>query len=171
MQFYKGDSRDCTDKPSDQESSKDCKVGIHKTTRYPGMHPAERFRRPLQRSQKHWAVLKLQLGTQQYYTSRYKDSGMLPVSVKLVLVSKRHKLTCRSTGQRAEVFKDHGPGAPVWLSWLSVQLRSWSHGSWVWAPRRASCWQQGAWSLLQRLCLPLSVPPPLILFLSKINQQ
>ena len=33
-------------------------------------------------------------------------------------------------------------GAPGWLSWISVrlELRSWSHGSWVQAPRQALCW-------------------------------
>ena len=36
------------------------------------------------------------------------------------------------------VFKN-GIGVPGWLSQLStrLQLRSWSHGSWVWAPHRA----------------------------------
>ena len=35
--------------------------------------------------------------------------------------------------------KCHFWGVPGWLSWLSVrlQLRSWSHGSWVWAPHWA----------------------------------
>ena len=51
-------------------------------------------------------------------------------------------------------------GAPGWLSQLSVRLwfRSWSCGPWVWAPHQALCWQLGAWSLLQILCLPLSLP-------------
>ena len=37
-------------------------------------------------------------------------------------------------------------GAPGWLSRLSIWLwfRSWSHGSWVWAPHRALCCQHGA---------------------------
>ena len=51
------------------------------------------------------------------------------------------------------------PGAPGWLSQLSVrlQLRSWSYGSWVRAPPRALCWQLRACSLLLTLCLhPLS---------------
>ena len=53
-------------------------------------------------------------------------------------------------------------GAPGWLSQLGVrlQLRSWSHGPWVWAPRRALCWQLRAWSLFQILCLPLSLTFP-----------
>ena len=48
-------------------------------------------------------------------------------------------------------------GAPGWLSRLSVWLwlRSWSHGLWVWAPRRALCWQLRAWGLFT-LCLFLS---------------
>ena len=53
-------------------------------------------------------------------------------------------------------------GAPGWLSRLSVWLwlRSWSHGLWVRAPHWALCWQLRAWSLLQILCLPLSLPLP-----------
>ena len=53
-------------------------------------------------------------------------------------------------------------GAPGWLGRLSVRLRlrSWSRGPWVWAPRRALCWQLGAWSLFRILCLPLSLPLP-----------
>ena len=53
-------------------------------------------------------------------------------------------------------------GAPGWLSQLSVrlQLRSWSHSPWGWAPRRALCWQLRAWSLLRMLCLPLSLSLP-----------
>ena len=53
-------------------------------------------------------------------------------------------------------------GAPVWLSRLNIKhrLRSRSHGRWVRAPRRGLCWQLGAWSLLQILCLPLSLPLP-----------
>ena len=52
--------------------------------------------------------------------------------------------------------------APGWLSRLSVQLwlGSWSHGWWVRAPRRALCWQLGAWSLLWIPCLPISLPFP-----------
>ena len=64
-------------------------------------------------------------------------------------------------------------GEPGWLSQLSVWLwlRSWSHGSWVQAPRRALCWQLRAWSLLRMLRLPLSASPllALCLSLSKIN--
>ena len=64
---------------------------------------------------------------------------------------------------------------PGWLSQLSIrlQLRSWTHGSWVQGPCRALCWQLRPWSLLQILCLPLSLCPSpahtLSLFLSKIN--
>ena len=49
-----------------------------------------------------------------------------------------------------------------WLSRLSgwLQLRSWSHGPWVQALRRALCWQLRAWSLFQILCLPLSLTLP-----------
>ena len=50
-------------------------------------------------------------------------------------------------------------GAPGWLSQLSVWLwlRSWSHSSWVQVPRWALCWWLRACSLLQILCLPLSL--------------
>ena len=42
--------------------------------------------------------------------------------------------------------KDYNRRAPGWLSQLSLWLwlRLWSHGSWVWALRRALCWQPGA---------------------------
>ena len=45
---------------------------------------------------------------------------------------------------------------------LSVQLplRSWSCSLWVWALRGTLCWQLGAWSLPQILCLPFSLPLP-----------
>ena len=70
--------------------------------------------------------------------------------------------------------KEH-PGAPGWLSRLSIQLwlRSWSPSLWVRAPHRALCWQLRAWSLLQILCLLLSLPLPrsFSLSLSKINIQ
>ena len=60
-------------------------------------------------------------------------------------------------------------GAPGGLSLLStwLQLKSWSQGSWVRAPCWALCWQLRAWSLLQILCLPLSLstPPSLTLCL------
>ena len=48
-----------------------------------------------------------------------------------------------------------------WLCWLGVRLRlrSWSHGSWVWAPCQALCWQLRVWSLLRILCLPLCPSP------------
>ena len=66
----------------------------------------------------------------------------------------------------------------LWLSWLSIwlRLRSWSQGSWVQAPCRALCWQLTARSLLQILCLLLSLCPSpahtlsLSLSLSKINK-
>ena len=67
-------------------------------------------------------------------------------------------------------------GVPRWLSGLSfwLWLGLWSHGSWVWAPHQALCWQLRAWSLLQILCLPLSLPFPCLcsvsLSLSKINK-
>ena len=63
-------------------------------------------------------------------------------------------------------------GVPRWLSWLSVQLwlRSWSHGSWVRAVRRALCWQLGAWSLLPILCFPLFLCPSPMHTLSKLNK-
>ena len=50
-------------------------------------------------------------------------------------------------------------GVPGWLSWLSMclWLRSWSHGSWVWAPHWALCWQFRAWSLLGSVSLSLSL--------------
>ena len=53
-------------------------------------------------------------------------------------------------------------GAPGWLSWLSLwlQLRSWSQGCWVPAPRGALCWQLRAWSLLWILSVSLSLPLP-----------
>ena len=47
-------------------------------------------------------------------------------------------------------YKNADGGAPGWL-------RSWSHSLRVRAPRRALCWQLRAWSLLQILCLPLSL--------------
>ena len=59
-------------------------------------------------------------------------------------------------------------GAAGCLSWLSIQLRlrSWSHGSWVWAPRQALCWQLRARNLLQILSPSLSAPPLFMLCLS-----
>ena len=59
-------------------------------------------------------------------------------------------------------------GAPGWLSRLSdpLRLRSRSHGQWVRAPRRALCWRLRAWSLLQILCLPLSLTLPCLLSVS-----
>ena len=56
----------------------------------------------------------------------------------------------------------------AWVARLSIwlQLRSWSHASWVWAPHRTLCWQLRA-CLLRILCLPLSVAlPPFMLCLS-----
>ena len=69
-----------------------------------------------------------------------------------------------------EVSKERSIGTPGWLSRLSVrlQLRSWFHGSWVWAPRRALCWQLTAWNLLWILCLPLSLPLP---YLCSVSQK
>ena len=71
-------------------------------------------------------------------------------------------------------------GTPGWLSWSGDQLwlRSWSCHSWVWAPYQALHWQCGSGSLLQILCLPLSLPLPCLstlscshsLSLSKINK-
>ena len=57
---------------------------------------------------------------------------------------------------------------PGWLSLLSdrLRLRSWSCGSWVWAPRQALCWQLRAWNLLRILCLPLSLLLPHSCFVS-----
>ena len=54
-------------------------------------------------------------------------------------------------------------GAPKWLSQLSgwLRLRSWSWSSRVRASRGALCWQLGAWSLFQILCLPLFLLPHL----------
>ena len=39
-------------------------------------------------------------------------------------------------------FKMTKSGAPGYLSQLStgLQLRSWSHSSWIWAPHQAMCW-------------------------------
>ena len=71
------------------------------------------------------------------------------------------------------LLENKSSGTPGWLSRLSIQLRfrSWSHGSWVWAPCGALCWQLRAWSLLRMLCLPLSPKPSptRTLSLSKIN--
>ena len=64
-------------------------------------------------------------------------------------------------------------GAPGWLSRLSVwlQLRSWSHGSWVWALSQTLDWQLKAWNLLGILCLPPSLSLPNSWSLSKINKK
>ena len=53
------------------------------------------------------------------------------------------------------------PGEPRWFTWLNVRLwlRSWSHGSRVWAPCRALCCQLGTWSLLWILSPSLSLCP------------
>ena len=61
-------------------------------------------------------------------------------------------------------------GAPEQPSQLStrIQLRSRSHSSRVWAPRRALCWQLRAWSLLQiRVSLALCPSPTHALSLKK----
>ena len=57
-------------------------------------------------------------------------------------------------------YKTKNSGAPGWLNQLSgrLQLRSWTHGSWVRAPCPALCWQLRVCSLLPILCLPLSLP-------------
>ena len=67
----------------------------------------------------------------------------------------------------------HRREAPGWLSQLSVQLqlRSWSHSLWVRAQCRALCWQLRAWSLLQILCLPLSLPLPCLLSLLSLKNK
>ena len=67
-----------------------------------------------------------------------------------------------------QIKKSRWTGAPGWLSWLSVrlQLRSWSRGSWVWAPHQALCWQLRAWRLLWILCLLLSMPLPYLCYVS-----
>ena len=56
--------------------------------------------------------------------------------------------------------KKKNPGAPGWLSRLSVWLwpRSWSHSSWVRALHWPLCWWLRACSLIWILCLPLSLP-------------
>ena len=58
--------------------------------------------------------------------------------------------------------KYHITGSPQGLTQLDVwlQLRSWSHGSWVSSPRQALCWQLRVWSLLRILSLPVSLPLP-----------
>ena len=47
-----------------------------------------------------------------------------------------------------------------WLSQFSIQfwLRSWSRGLRVPVPHQVLCWHLRSWSLLQILCLPLSLP-------------
>ena len=64
--------------------------------------------------------------------------------------------------------KTVGWGAPGWHSRVSVwlQLRSWSHGLWVWASHQVLGWQLRAWKLLWILCLPLSLCPSLACVLS-----
>ena len=61
-----------------------------------------------------------------------------------------------------------------WFSELGIQLqlRSWFHGSWVRALRRALSWQLRARSLLRILCPSLSAPPlfTLCLCLSLTNK-
>ena len=71
-----------------------------------------------------------------------------------------------------EVLEVFSVGVPGWLSLLSVwlQLRSWSHGSWVWAPSQALCWQLRAWILLQILSPSLCTSPACTLSLSKNKQ-
>ena len=62
---------------------------------------------------------------------------------------------------------------PGWLSQLSIrlQVRSWSHSLWVWAPHQALCGQLTAWACFG-FCVSLSLSLPLpcsVLSLSKIN--
>ena len=57
----------------------------------------------------------------------------------------------------AENEKKRGTWVAQWVK-LQTWLRSWSHSSWVWALHWALCWQLRDWSLLQILCLPLSLP-------------
>ena len=81
---------------------------------------------------------------------------------------------------REQTFRNTNIGAPGWLSKLSIQLqlRSWSHGSWVRDTRWALCWQLRAWSCFG-FCVLLSVslcPSPVRALsrsrsLSKINKQ
>ena len=77
----------------------------------------------------------------------------------------------------SEFLRTYFWGTPGWLSQLSVWLwlRSWSHGSWVQAPCWALCRHLRAWSLLQILCLPLSLTLPcscsVSLCLSKMNKR
>ena len=52
------------------------------------------------------------------------------------------------------------------LDWF----RSWSHGSWVQDLHRALWWQLRAWSLLQILCLPLSLSLPRSCSISSKNK-
>ena len=67
---------------------------------------------------------------------------------------------CMPTGDRFNSIQERTFGVPGWLGRLRVWLqpRSWSHGPWVWAPCQALCWRLRAWSLLQILYLPLSLP-------------
>ena len=62
----------------------------------------------------------------------------------------------------SDLFKIYFFGVPGWLSRLSVRLRprSRSHTPWVRALHRGLCWQLRAWSPLQILCLPISLPLP-----------
>ena len=115
----------------------------------------------------------------------------LPLLVSLLVFWLVHQLL---EGRGESVM--YPPGAPGWLSQLSIKLwlRSWSCSSWVWAPCQvlcwrlrawsllqwvrascqALCWQFGAWCLLQITCLPLSLHIPcsfsLSLSLSQINK-
>ena len=74
------------------------------------------------------------------------------------------------------IFKCQLTGAPGWLSRLSVRLglRSWSRGPWVQAPRRALCWQLGAWSVFRTSVSLSHWPSPVharSLSVSKINKR
>ena len=63
-------------------------------------------------------------------------------------------------------------GAPGWFSLLSVwlRLRSWSHGSWVWAPHLTAQSLEPAWDS-ESPSLSLSAPPLLTLSLSLKNNK
>ena len=70
----------------------------------------------------------------------------------------------RSTPTLKSSWNEIHLGAPPWLSRLSIrlQLRSWSHGSWVRALRQPQSLEPASDSVSPSL----SAPPPLILYLS-----
>ena len=56
-------------------------------------------------------------------------------------------------------FKRNICRAPGWLIWLSFWLAQvMICASWIQTPCQALCWQLRAWSLLQILCFPISLP-------------